>query len=176
MTNTIRNPIEWSGATLASAAHAAEAVGRSVDHMRQTAHSPAPAIRKISSADVWQSLREGFADFDVRFRLELEMARLAMGIEHDVVRGIFAGRNIVIRRLGNLQEKLIARGLGQSHDIREDGRGQHVQVPRSAHRARLHLVEQQGSRVRGDERADVDRHPPDDSCGWARSPEPATLR
>ena len=39
---TIRNPIEWSGAQLASAAHAAEAVGRSVDHMRQTAHSPAP--------------------------------------------------------------------------------------------------------------------------------------
>ena len=61
---TIRNPIEWSGAQIASAAHAAEAVGRSVDHMRQTAHSPAPAIRKIGNADVWQSLREGFADFE----------------------------------------------------------------------------------------------------------------
>jgi uncharacterized membrane protein len=61
---TIRNPIEWSGAQLASAAHAAEAVGRSVDHMRQTAHSPAPAIRKIGNADIWQSLREGFADFE----------------------------------------------------------------------------------------------------------------
>ena len=64
MPTTIRNPIEWSGAQLASAAHAAEAVGRSVDHMRQTAHSPAPAIRKISNADVWQSLREGFVDFE----------------------------------------------------------------------------------------------------------------
>ena len=61
---TIRNPIEWSGAQLASAAHAAEAVGRSVDHMRQTAHSPAPAIREIGNADIWQSLREGFADFE----------------------------------------------------------------------------------------------------------------
>jgi uncharacterized membrane protein len=61
---TIRNPIEWSGAKLVSAAHAAEAVGRSVDHMRQTAHSPAPAIRRINSADVWQSLREGFVDFE----------------------------------------------------------------------------------------------------------------
>jgi uncharacterized membrane protein len=61
---TIRNPIEWSGAQFASAAHAAEAVGRSVDHMRQTAHSPAPAIRKIGNADIWQSLREGFADFE----------------------------------------------------------------------------------------------------------------
>jgi uncharacterized membrane protein len=60
---TIRNPIEWSGAQLVSAAHAADAVGRSVDHMRQVAHSPAPAIHKIDSADVWQSLREGFSDF-----------------------------------------------------------------------------------------------------------------
>jgi len=61
---TIRNPIEWSGAQLVSAAHAAEAVGKSVDHMRQTAHSPAPAIRRISTADIWQSLRQGFADFE----------------------------------------------------------------------------------------------------------------
>lgn len=61
---SIRNPIEWSGAQIVSAAHAAEAVGRSVDHMRQTAHSPAPAIRQISNADVWQSLREGFVDFE----------------------------------------------------------------------------------------------------------------
>src|SRR5580658_6280137 len=64
MTNTIRNPIEWSGAQLASDAHAAEAVGRSVEHMRQTAHSPAPAIRRIGTADVWQSLRQGFSDFE----------------------------------------------------------------------------------------------------------------
>jgi uncharacterized membrane protein len=61
---TIRNPIEWSGAQLVNAAHAAEAVGRSVDHMRQTAHSPAPTVRRINSADVWQSLREGFIDFE----------------------------------------------------------------------------------------------------------------
>ena len=60
----IRNPIEWSGAQLVSAAHAAEAVGRSIDHMRDTAHSPAPAIRRITSSDVWQSLRQGFADFE----------------------------------------------------------------------------------------------------------------
>jgi uncharacterized membrane protein len=60
---TIRNPIEWSGAKLVSAAHAAEAVGRSIDHMRDTAHSPTPAIRRITSGDVWQSLRQGFSDF-----------------------------------------------------------------------------------------------------------------
>jgi uncharacterized membrane protein len=61
---TIRNPIEWSGAQFVSAAHAAEAVGRSIDHMRDVAHSPAPAIRKISNDDVWQSLRAGFSDFE----------------------------------------------------------------------------------------------------------------
>jgi len=61
---TIRNPIEWSGAQLVSAAHAAERVGQSVEHMRQTAHSPAPAVRKISTEDVWHSLRQGFYDFE----------------------------------------------------------------------------------------------------------------
>jgi uncharacterized membrane protein len=88
--STIRNPIEWSGAQFVSAAHAAEAVGRSVEHMREVAHSPAPAVRKISNADVWQSLREGFADFeayrsDVIFLcatyalVGLVVARLAFG-------------------------------------------------------------------------------------------------
>jgi len=61
---SIRNPIEWSGAQLVSAAHAAEAVGRTVDHMRDVAHSPAPAIRRINYSDVWQSLRSGFSDFE----------------------------------------------------------------------------------------------------------------
>lgn len=87
---TIRNPIEWSGAQFVSAAHAAGAVQRSLDHMRDTAHSPAPAIRRISGRDVWQSLREGFSDFeayrsDVIFLcatyavVGVVMARLAFG-------------------------------------------------------------------------------------------------
>jgi len=87
---TIRNPIEWTGAQLVSAAHAAEAVGRSVEHMRETAHSPAPTVRKIGTGDVWQSLREGFSDFeayrsDVIFLcatyavVGLVVARLAFG-------------------------------------------------------------------------------------------------
>ena len=87
---TIRNPIEWSGAQLVSAAHAASAVGRHIDHMRDTAHSPAPTIRRIGASDVWQSLRQGFSDFeayrsDVIFLcatyaiVGLVMARLAFG-------------------------------------------------------------------------------------------------
>ena len=89
---TIRNPIEWSGAQFVSAAHAAEAVGRSIDHMRDVAHSPAPAIRKIGNQDVWQSLRAGFSDFeayrsDVIFLsviyavIGLVAARMAFGSE-----------------------------------------------------------------------------------------------
>jgi uncharacterized membrane protein len=61
---TIRNPIEWGGAQLVSAAHAAEAVGHSIDHMRDTAHSPAPAIRRIGVSDILQSVRQGFSDFE----------------------------------------------------------------------------------------------------------------
>jgi len=87
---TIRNPIEWSGAQIASAAHAAQAMGRSVDHMRDTAHSPAPTIRKIRMSDIWQSLRQGFSDFeayrsDVLFLcatyavIGLVLARIAFG-------------------------------------------------------------------------------------------------
>lgn len=89
---TIRNPIEWSGAQFVSAAHAAGSFKRSLDHMQDTAHSPAPSVRRISNADVWQSLREGFADFeayrsDVLFLcatyalVGLVMARLAFGMD-----------------------------------------------------------------------------------------------
>jgi len=87
---TIRNPIEWSGAQIASAAHAANQIGNAVHHMQDTAHSPAPAVRRICGSDVWQSLREGFADFqayrsDVIFLcatyalVGLVLARLAFG-------------------------------------------------------------------------------------------------
>jgi uncharacterized membrane protein len=89
---TIRNPIEWSGAQLVSAAHAAEAVEHSIDHMRDTAHSPAPAIRRIAVSDILQSVRQGFSDFeayrsDVIFLcatyavIGVVLARLAFGAD-----------------------------------------------------------------------------------------------
>ena len=89
---TIRNPIEWGGAQFVSAAHAASSFQRSIEHMQDTAHSPAPALRKISNADIWQSLRQGFDDFtayrsDVLFLcatyalVGLVMARLAFGMD-----------------------------------------------------------------------------------------------
>ena len=90
MPNTIRNPIEWSGAQIVSAGHAIASAHRTLDHMADTAHSPAPAVRKITIADVRESLAKGFDDFeayrsDVLFvgiiyaAVGLVLARLAFG-------------------------------------------------------------------------------------------------
>lgn len=89
---TIRNPIEWSGAQFVHAAHAAESIHRSLHHMQDTIHSPAPQVRRIAAADIWTVLREGFTDFtayrsDVIFLcatyalVGLVMARLAFGTD-----------------------------------------------------------------------------------------------
>jgi uncharacterized membrane protein len=89
---TIRNPIEWTGAQFVQAAHVADSLHRSLHHVQDTIHSPAPAIRHIHAADVWQSLQEGFADFkayrsDVIFLgvtyalVGLVMARTAFGMD-----------------------------------------------------------------------------------------------
>jgi uncharacterized membrane protein len=87
---TIRNPIEWSGAQIVSAGHAIASARRTLDHMSDTAQSPAPAVRRISIADVRESLAKGFDDFeayrsDVLFvgviyaAVGLVLARLAFG-------------------------------------------------------------------------------------------------
>jgi uncharacterized membrane protein len=89
---TIKNPIEWSGAQLAQAAHAAGSLHRSLHHIQDTIHSPAPVIRKISTADIWAALAQGFDDFeayrsDVVFLcatyavVGLVMARFAFGMD-----------------------------------------------------------------------------------------------
>jgi uncharacterized membrane protein len=61
---TIRNPIEWSGAQFVSAAHAASRFHESLHHIQDTLHSPIPAVRRITTDDVWKSLGQGFADFE----------------------------------------------------------------------------------------------------------------
>ena len=89
---TIRNPIEWSGAQFVQAAHAAGSLHRTLHHVQDTIHSPMPTIRRITTQDVWQSLRQGFSDFeayrsDVIFlcvtyaALGLVLARLALGMD-----------------------------------------------------------------------------------------------
>ena len=89
---TIKNPIEWSGAQLVNTAHAIGSLGRSLHHVQETVHSPAPAVRKITVSDLRDALRQGFDDFgayrtDVIFLcvvyavVGLILARLAFGMD-----------------------------------------------------------------------------------------------
>jgi uncharacterized membrane protein len=89
---TIKNPVEWSGAQLVNAAHAIGSVGRSLHHMQDTVHSPAPLVRKIGTADIRAAIAQGFDDFsayrsDVLFlgviyaAVGLVLARLAFGLD-----------------------------------------------------------------------------------------------
>lgn len=89
---TIKNPIEWSGAQIVQAAHTFGSLGRTLQHVEETAHSPAPAVRKITTADLVDALRKGFDDFgayrtDVIFLgvvyavAGLVLARLAFGMD-----------------------------------------------------------------------------------------------
>lgn len=61
---TIKNPIEWSGAQIVHTGQAIGSAYRSLQHIQDTIHSPAPAVRKISTADVWAALAKGFDDFE----------------------------------------------------------------------------------------------------------------
>jgi uncharacterized membrane protein len=89
---TIKNPVEWTGAQLSGAAHVVASAVRSLDHVQETIHSPAPAVRRISVADLREVLRKGLDDFgayrsDVVFLcavyavVGLILARLAVGLE-----------------------------------------------------------------------------------------------
>src|ERR1700733_8378490 len=89
---TIKNPIEWSGAQLVQTAHAIGSAYRSLQHIQDPIHSPAPAVRKIGTADVWAALAKGFDDFeayrsDVIFLcityavVGLVLSRLAFGMD-----------------------------------------------------------------------------------------------
>lgn len=89
---TIKNPIEWTGAQFVHAAQALSSIGDSLHHVQDTIKSPAPAVRKITSADLIDCLRKGVDDFaayrtDVIFLgviyavAGLILARLAFGMD-----------------------------------------------------------------------------------------------
>lgn len=88
---TIRNPIEWTGAQLAQTAHGLASAYRSLHHIQDTIHSPAPLVRRISVEDIFDALVKGFDDLgayrsDVIFLcvvyvvVGLVLARLAFGM------------------------------------------------------------------------------------------------
>jgi uncharacterized membrane protein len=60
MASTIRNPIEWGYDQVRHAAAAVEITGHAVRGPHDIA---APAIRRITVADLWDALRQGVADF-----------------------------------------------------------------------------------------------------------------
>src|SRR6185312_12107908 len=89
---TIKNPIEYTGTQLAHAAHGVASAYRSLQHIQDTIHSPAPTVRRIELADLRDALRKGAADFgayrsDVIFLgaiyavVGLVLARLAFGLD-----------------------------------------------------------------------------------------------
>ncbi|MBI3676101.1 MAG: DUF2189 domain-containing protein [Proteobacteria bacterium] len=89
---TIRNPIEYTGGQLVRAAHGIASAVRSLHHIEETIHSPAPAVRRIQIADLRDILEKGTEDFaayrsDVVFLgtiyavVGLVLARAAFGLD-----------------------------------------------------------------------------------------------
>jgi uncharacterized membrane protein len=89
---TIRNPVEWGVDQFKHAALAFESAGRVGRRTRENLHSPLPAIRRISVADLRDILARGLDDFgayrtDVVFLcviyplVGLVLARLAFGYD-----------------------------------------------------------------------------------------------
>jgi uncharacterized membrane protein len=90
--STIKNPVEWTGAQLSSAAHVVASAAHSLHHVGETVHSSTIAVRRITVADVRDALRKGLDDFgayrtDVLFicaiyvAVGLVLARLAVGLD-----------------------------------------------------------------------------------------------
>lgn len=89
---TIKNPVEWTGAQFVRTAHGLDSLRRSLHHVQDTIHSPAPAVRRIAVSDLFDSLAKGVEDFgahrsDVIFLcvvyavVGLILARLAFGMD-----------------------------------------------------------------------------------------------
>lgn len=61
--DTIKNPVEYTVAALGRMGHAIATAYRSLQHIQQTIHSPAPAVRRIGLADLRDAVRKGVEDF-----------------------------------------------------------------------------------------------------------------
>jgi uncharacterized membrane protein len=90
--DTIKNPVEYAGAQVVRAAHGVASAYHSLQHIQETIHSPAPAVRKIVVADLRDVISKGFDDFgayrsDVVFLgavyavVGLVLARVAFGLD-----------------------------------------------------------------------------------------------
>ena len=95
---TIRNPVEWGVSQVKLAADVVGHASHAVYHPKEDLNTLTPEIRHIGTADLWECLRAGFADFrnyrtDVVFLsviypiLGVVLARAALG--HDLVPLLF---------------------------------------------------------------------------------------
>jgi uncharacterized membrane protein len=64
MTDTIRNPVEWSVDLLRGVGAGAGAAGRALGHVPETMHSPAPVVRRIGMSDLGDAAARGVKDFE----------------------------------------------------------------------------------------------------------------
>jgi uncharacterized membrane protein len=89
---TIKNPVEWTGAQIADAAHLVGNAARAFHHVGDTVHAGHPSVQRIAVADLRDALHKGLDDFgayrsDVIFVggiyavVGLILARLAWGFD-----------------------------------------------------------------------------------------------
>ena len=64
-TRTIRNPVEWTGDQVLHAAHGIAATGRALHHAVETMNSPAPAIKRITAADLTVATQRAPSDAEL---------------------------------------------------------------------------------------------------------------
>ncbi|HEV2675298.1 MAG TPA: DUF2189 domain-containing protein [Aliidongia sp.] len=95
---TIRNPVEWGVSQVKLAADVVGHASHAVYHPKEDLNTLAPEVRHIGASDLWDAIRQGFADFrnyrtDVVFLsiiyplIGLVLARAALG--HDLVPLLF---------------------------------------------------------------------------------------
>lgn len=61
-TRPILDPMTWTLSQAERMLSGIGGIGPALHHVGETAHSPAPAIRRIDTADLFDALRDGFAD------------------------------------------------------------------------------------------------------------------
>jgi uncharacterized membrane protein len=90
----IRNPIEWSGATLAQMGRGVSTALNALQSEQVHAHVAAPPIRKITVSDLFVALRKGYADF-AAYRSDVVVLCLVYVVAGLVIARLTLGRGLL---------------------------------------------------------------------------------